>query len=97
MSCPHVRMSYIHTHISFRAKWEMYWKPPRVEPIDGFHVLEWWEQMGHLVPTFAAIAHGVLAATGCDMERFFSSLKWVKDERQRGMHQHTHGRYPLAF
>ena len=29
-------------------------------------------------------------ATGCDVERSFSSLKRVKDERQKGMHKDTH-------
>ena len=31
-----------------------------------------------------------LGIHGKDAERAFSSLKWVKDERQRGMHEESH-------
>ena len=48
--------------------------------------------MGHLMPKLAGIARRALAvpATGCDVERAFSSLKWTKDERQKGMHEASH-------
>ena len=70
---------------------KVYWKLPQVQPNDDFWIVDWWRQMGHLMPKLAGIARPTLAvpATGCDVERAFSSLKWVKDERQRGMHEES--------
>ena len=75
-----------------RADWEVYWKLPQVQSTRDFQILDWWRQMDHLMPKLAGIARRALAvpATGCDVERAFSSLKWVKDERQRGMHEDSH-------
>ena len=44
------------------------------------------------LPLLYAVARRVLAvpATSCDVERCFSSLKWVRDERQRSMKCDTH-------
>ena len=70
----------------------VYRKPPKVPPSEGFQVLDWWQTMGCLIPKLTRIACRALAvpAGGCDVERSFSSLKWVKDENKKGMHEDTH-------
>ena len=74
------------------AEWSAYWKLPVVDKVDGFKIWSWWVAIAPTLPCMAAIARGVLAvpATGCDVERCFSSLKWVKKERQHGMSEKTH-------
>ena len=74
------------------AEWSAYWKLPVVANVDGFKIWSWWVAIAPTLPRMAAIARRVLAvpATGCDVERCFSSLKWVKKERQHGMSEETH-------
>ena len=56
------------------------------------YILDWWEGMSETLPLLYAVARRALAvpATSCDVERCFSSLKWVRDERQRRMKCETH-------
>ena len=63
--------------MELRAEWDVYWKLPQVLFSDGLRVLDWWQQMGHLMPKLMCIACRSLAmpATSCDGERSFSSLK----------------------
>ena len=75
-----------------KADWEAYWKLPVVQNVDGFKIREWWASMEPTLPKLAAVARRVLGvpATGVDVERSFSSLKWVRDERQASMQEATH-------
>ena len=55
-------------------------------------ILDWWEGVSPTLPLLSGIARRVLAvpATSCDVERCFSALKWVRDERQQDMKEDTH-------
>ena len=58
---------------------------------DNFGILSWWEGISETLPLLYAIVRRVLAvpATSCDVERCFSSIKWVRDERQQDMKEDT--------
>ena len=45
-------------------------------------IVDWGEGMSQTLPLLYAVACHVLAvpATSCDVERCFSSFKWVRDE-----------------
>ena len=77
---------------ALKAEWDVYWKLPTTASTPNFRILEWWEGMATTLPLLYAVARRVLAvpATSCDVERCFSSLKWVRDERQRSMKCDTH-------
>ena len=77
---------------ALHSDWETYWKLPVVQTVDRFKIREWWDSMQQALPRLAAIARRVLGvpAMGCDVERSFSSLKWVKRERQLSMQEDTH-------
>ena len=59
---------------------------------DNFSIFSWWEGISETLPLLYAIVRRVLAvpATSCDVEHCFSSLKWVRDERQQDMKEETH-------
>ena len=63
-----------------------------VQNVDGVKIWEQWELMHQPLPWLAAIARRVLCvpATGCDVGRSFSLLKWVKRERQLSLQEDTH-------
>ena len=75
-----------------KVEWAAYWKLDTVKNVDGFKLREWWDSVEQKLPTLSKIARCVLSvpATGCDVERYFSSLKWVRDERQLSMQEDTH-------
>ena len=78
--------------IDIQRDGDHYWALPRVHNTDGFKVVQWWQEQLKVMPHLAAAALRVLAvpATACDVERCFSSLKWVRKERQSGMKEETH-------
>ena len=79
---------------ALRAEWAMYWQLADVLVAEGskFDILGWWKSMAITLPLLSAVARRVLAvpATSCDIERAFSSLKWVRKERQKGMSEDAH-------
>ena len=77
---------------ALKAEWDVYWKLPATLPTPNFKILDWWEGMSQTLPLLYVVARRVLAvpATSCDVERCFSSLKWVRDERQQNMKCESH-------
>ena len=79
---------------ALRAEWAMYWQLADVLVAEGskFDILGWWKSMAITLPLLSAVARRVLAvpATSCDIERAFSSLKWVRKEWQKGMSENAH-------
>ena len=77
---------------ALKAEWEVFWKLPTTASTPNFRILDWWEGMATTLPLLYAAARHVLAvpAMSCDVERCFSSLKWIRDERQRSMKCDTH-------
>ena len=77
---------------ALQVEWDAYWKLPAVVATDRFSILDWWEGVSPTLPVLSGIAWRVLAvpATSCDVERCFSALKWVRDERQQDMKEDTH-------
>ena len=77
---------------ALQVEWDAYWKLPPVVATDRFSILDWWEGVSPTLPMLSGIARRVLAvpATSCDVERCFSALKWVRDERQQDMKEDTH-------
>ena len=75
------------------AEWDVYWKLPAIASASNFRILDWSEGMSETPPPLLyAVAHHALAvpATSSDVECCFSSLKWVRDERQCRMKCETH-------
>ena len=77
---------------ALRAEWDVSWKLPAIASTTNFRILDLWEGMSETLPLLYAVARRALAvpATSCGVERCFSSLKWVRDERQRWMKCETH-------
>ena len=69
---------------ALQVEWDAYWKLPPVVAIDRFRIGDWWGGILPILPLSYAVARRVLAvpATSCDVERCFSSLKWVRDKRR---------------
>ena len=77
---------------ALRAEWDVYWKLPAIASTANFRILDWWEGMSETLPLLYDVARRALAVptTSCDMEHCFSSLKWVRDERQHRVKCETH-------
>ena len=68
------------------------WKLPNTVSTPNFKILDCWEGMLLTLPLLYDVACRTVAvfATLCDVERSFSSLKWVWDQRQRNMQCDSH-------
>ena len=77
---------------ALRAEWDVYWKLPANASKAKYRNWQWWEGISQTLPLWYAVARRALAvpATSWDVERCFSSSKWVGDERRRWMKCETH-------
>ena len=75
------------------AEWDVYWKLPAIASAANHRILDWSEGMSETPPPHYMSWHTMhwqclpLHAT---WSVAFSSLKWVRDERQRRMKCETH-------